>query len=201
MKSFPSTEVNVVCDMSSDIFSRKINVSDFDLIYAGAQKNLGPAGTTLVIVKDEILGHTGREIPTMLDYRTHISKESMFNTPPVFPIYVSMLTLRWLKENGGIEWIEKRNNQKADLLYNFIDTSPIFEGSAAIEDRSTMNATFLLTDNSLESEFNKMCLEGGINGLKGHRSVGGYRASMYNAMPLESVQVLVDIMKELERKG
>ena len=201
MKSFPCTEVNVVCDMSSDIFSRKINVSDFDLIYAGAQKNLGPAGTTLVIVKNEILGHTGREIPTMLDYRTHISKESMFNTPPVFPIYVSMLTLRWLKENGGIEWIEKRNNQKADLLYNFIDTSPIFEGSAAIEDRSTMNATFLLTDNSLESEFNKMCLEGGINGLKGHRSVGGYRASMYNAMPLESVQVLVDIMKELERKG
>ena len=201
MKSFPSTGVNVVCDMSSDIFSRKINVSDFDLIYAGAQKNLGPAGTTLVIVKDEILGHTGREIPTMLDYRTHISKESMFNTPPVFPIYVSMLTLRWLKENGGIEWVEKRNNQKADLLYNFIDSSSIFEGSAAIEDRSTMNATFLLTDNFLESEFNKMCLEGGINGLKGHRSVGGYRASMYNAMPLESVQVLVDIMKELERKG
>lgn len=201
MKNFPSTDVNVVCDMSSDIFSRKINVSDFDLIYAGAQKNLGPAGTTLVIVKDEILGHTGREIPTMLDYRTHISKESMFNTPPVFPIYVSMLTLRWLKDNGGIEWVEKRNNQKADLLYNFIDSSSIFEGSAAIEDRSTMNATFLLTDNSLESEFNKMCLEGGINGLKGHRSVGGYRASMYNAMPLESVQVLVDIMKELERKG
>lgn len=201
MKNFPSTNVGIVCDMSSDIFSRKINVSDFDLIYAGAQKNLGPAGTTLVIVKDDILGHTGRNIPTMLDYRTHIDKESMFNTPPVFPIYVSMLTLRWLKENGGIEWVEKRNNQKADLLYNFIDSSSIFKGSAAIEDRSTMNATFLLTNESLESEFNKMCQEGGINGLKGHRSVGGYRASMYNAMPLESVQVLVDIMKELERKG
>ena len=201
MKSFPSTDVSVVCDMSSDIFSRKINVSDFDLIYAGAQKNLGPAGTTLVIVKDEILGQTGRTIPTMLDYRTHIDKESMFNTPPVFPIYVSMLTLRWLKENGGIDWVEKRNNQKAELLYNFIDSSSIFEGSAAVEDRSCMNATFLLTNESLESEFNKMCLEGGINGLKGHRSVGGYRASMYNALPLESVQTLVEIMKELERKG
>jgi phosphoserine aminotransferase len=187
--------------MSSDIFSKKIDVSKFDLIYAGAQKNLGPAGTTLVIIKDEILGKTGREIPTMLDYKTHIAKDSMFNTPPVFPIYVSMLTMRWLKENGGVSWIEKVNQQKAELLYQTIDNSSIFEGSANIEDRSTMNATFLLTNTELEEEFNNMCTNGGINGLKGHRSVGGYRASMYNAMPLESVQALVEIMNELERKG
>jgi phosphoserine aminotransferase len=201
MKDFPNTDVITVCDMSSDIFSRKIDVSKFGLIYAGAQKNLGPAGTTLVIVKDEILGHTGREIPTMLDYNTHIAKDSMFNTPPVFPIYVSMLTMRWLKENGGIEWIENINKQKAELLYNTIDKSSIFKGSASIEDRSTMNATFLLTNDALKDEFSKMCADGGINGLKGHRSVGGYRASMYNAMPLDSVQVLVEIMNELERKA
>ena len=201
MKEFPNTEVLTVCDMSSDIFSRQIDVSQFDLIYAGAQKNLGPAGTTLVIVKDDILGHTGRDIPTMLDYRTHIAKESMFNTPPVFPIYVSMLTMRWLKENGGVQWIENINRQKAELLYNTIDNSSIFEGSAKIEDRSTMNATFLLNESALEVEFNSMCTKSGINGLKGHRSVGGYRASMYNALPLESVQVLVEIMNELERKA
>ena len=201
IKAFPITDVVTVCDMSSDIFSKKIDVSKFDLIYAGAQKNLGPAGTTLVIVKDEILGQTGREIPTMLDYKTHIAKDSMFNTPPVFPIYVSMLTMRWLKENGGVSWIEKVNQQKAELLYQTIDNSSIFEGSANVEDRSTMNATFLLTNTGLEEEFNKMCANGGINGLKGHRSVGGYRASMYNAMPLESVQALVEIMNELERKG
>ena len=201
MKNFPSTETLMVCDMSSDIFSRNIDVSKFDLIYAGAQKNLGPAGATLVIVKDSILGHTGRDIPTMLDYRTHINKESMFNTPPVFSIYVSMLTLRWLKKNGGVDWIEQKNQQKASLLYNTIDSSSIFEGSAVKEDRSNMNATFLLKETSLEKTFNAMCLENGINGLKGHRSVGGYRASMYNALPLESVQVLVNIMNELERKA
>jgi phosphoserine aminotransferase len=201
MKDFPQTDVVTVCDMSSDIFSRKIDVSKFDLIYAGAQKNLGPAGATLVIVKNDILGQTGRDIPTMLDYNTHIAKGSMFNTPPVFPIYVSMLTLRWLKENGGVQWIENINNQKAELLYNTIDSSSIFKGSANVEDRSTMNATFLLTEDSLEDKFNKMWADSGINGLKGHRSVGGYRASMYNALPLESVQVLVEIMNELERKG
>jgi phosphoserine aminotransferase len=201
MKEFPNTEVLKVCDMSSDIFSRQIDVSQFDLIYAGAQKNLGPAGTTLVIVKDDILGHTGRDIPTMLDYKTHIAKESMFNTPPVFSIYVSMLTMRWLKENGGVQWIENVNRQKAELLYDTIDSNSIFEGSAKIEDRSTMNATFLLNVSTLEEKFNSMCTESGINGLKGHRSVGGYRASMYNALPLESVQVLVDIMNELERKA
>tara|TARA_B110000444_G_scaffold257365_1_gene295609 strand:- start:7 stop:1071 length:1065 start_codon:yes stop_codon:yes gene_type:complete len=199
MKEFPSCSTLMVCDMSSDIFSRKVDVSKFDLIYAGAQKNMGPAGATLVIVKDEILGNTGRNIPTMLDYNTHISKGSMFNTPPVFPIYVSMLTLEWLKNLGGVEAIEKINQQKADLLYNEIDNNPLFEGAANKEDRSNMNVTFLLTDSSKELAFNTMWNAEGISGIKGHRSVGGYRASMYNAMPIESVQVLVDVMKKLEQ--
>ena len=199
MKEFPHCPTLMVCDMSSDIFSRKVEVSKFDIIYAGAQKNMGPAGTTLVIVKDEILGKTGRKIPTMLDYNTHISKDSMFNTPPVFPIYVSMLTLQWLKDLGGVEVIEKINQAKADLLYGEIDRNPLFEGTAAKEDRSNMNVCFLLTDSSKEEAFNTMWNELGISGIKGHRSVGGYRASMYNAMPIESVQVLVDVMKKLEQ--
>ena len=198
-QEFPKVSENtlLVCDMSSDIFSRKIDTSKFDLIYAGAQKNMGPAGATLVIVKDEILNKTGRSIPTMLDYSTHIAKESMFNTPPVFPIYVSMLTLEWLKKNGGIEWIEEQNKAKAALLYNEIDTNPNFRGVAAIEDRSKMNVTFVLTDESKQSAFDKLWNDAGINGLKGHRSVGGYRASIYNALPLKSVQVLVNIMQKL----
>ena len=199
MKEFPHCPTLMVCDMSSDIFSRKVEVSKFDIIYAGAQKNMGPAGTTLVIVKDEILGKTGRNIPTMLDYNTHICKGSMFNTPPVFPIYVSMLTLQWLKELGGVEIIEKMNQDKADLLYGEIDRNPLFEGTAAMEDRSNMNVCFLLTDNSKEEAFNTMWNAAGISGIKGHRSVGGYRASMYNAMPIKSVQVLVDVMKKLEQ--
>ena len=199
MKDFPHCPTLMVCDMSSDIFSRKVKVSNFDIIYAGAQKNMGPAGATLVIVKNEILGNTGRNIPTMLDYNTHISKDSMFNTPPVFPIYVSMLTLQWLKDLGGVEEIEKINQAKADLLYGEIDRNPLFEGTAAREDRSNMNVCFLLTDNSKEEAFNTMWNAAGISGIKGHRSVGGYRASMYNAMPIESVQVLVDVMKKLEQ--
>ncbi len=198
MKEFPICPTLMVCDMSSDIFSRKVDVSKFDIIYAGAQKNMGPAGTTLVIVKNEILGKTGRKIPTMLDYNTHISNESMFNTPPVFPIYVSMLTLQWLKNLGGVTEMEKINQQKADLLYNEIDRNPLFVGTAAKEDRSNMNVCFLLTDNSKEVVFNSMWQEAGISGIEGHRSVGGYRASIYNAMPLESIQVLIDIMKKLE---
>ena len=198
MKEFPICPTLMVCDMSSDIFSRKVDVSKFDIIYAGAQKNMGPAGTTLVIVKNEILGKTGRKIPTMLDYNTHISNESMFNTPPVFPIYVSMLTLQWLKDLGGVTVMEKINQQKADLLYNEIDRNPLFVGTAAKEDRSNMNVCFLLTDNSKEAVFNAMWQEAGISGIEGHRSVGGYRASIYNAMPLESIQVLIDIMKKLE---
>ena len=196
---FPSCQIPMVCDMSSDIFSRKIDVSKFDLIYAGAQKNLGPAGTTLVIVKDAILGKVDRLIPTMLNYQTHIEKGSMFNTPPVFAIYVSMLTLRWLKANGGIEWIEERNKTKAQLLYKTIDESPYFKGSAKLEDRSNMNVTFLLTEERLKNKFDQQCLDAGLNGLKGHRSVGGYRASMYNALPLKSVQVLVDIINNIEK--
>jgi phosphoserine aminotransferase len=199
MKNFPTAPTLMVCDMSSDIFSRTIEVSKFDLIYAGAQKNMGPAGTTLVIVKDEILGKNGRKIPTMLNYNTHISKGSMFNTPPVFAIYVSMLTLQWLKDFGGVEAIEKTNQEKADLLYSEIDRNPLFEGTANKEDRSNMNVCFLLTDSSKEEMFNKMWQEAGINGLKGHRSVGGYRASLYNALPNESVQILVNIMRKLEQ--
>jgi phosphoserine aminotransferase len=199
MKEFPNSATLMVCDMSSDIFSRSIDVSRFDIIYAGAQKNMGPAGATLVIVKDEVLGKTGRNIPTMLDYNTHISKGSMFNTPPVFPIYVSMLNLQWLKNLGGVEVIEKLNHEKADLLYSEIDRNPLFEGTAAKEDRSNMNVCFLLNDSSKEDAFNTLWNAAGISGIKGHRSVGGYRASMYNAMPIESVQVLIDMMKKLEQ--
>jgi phosphoserine aminotransferase len=200
MKSFPNVEIPVVCDMSSDIFSRVLDFSKFDLIYAGAQKNMGPAGTTLVVVKEEILNKSGRTIPAMLDYSQHIKAESMYNTPSVFPIYASLLTLQWLKNQGGIAAIEKINNQKAALLYNEIDRNKYFKGAANVEDRSNMNATFLLTDESFAPIFDKLCKEANISGLPGHRSVGGYRASMYNAMPLESVQVLVDVMQDFEQK-
>lgn len=195
----PKSEAVLIADMSSDIFSRPINVSDYGLIYAGAQKNLGPAGVTLVIVKDELLGKTGRSLPSMLDYSVHVKGESMFNTPPVYSIYVSMLTLEWLKKNGGVEWIDERNQQKADLLYGEIDRNGLFMGTAEREDRSRMNATFVLSDESLTDGFNALLDSANISGLKGHRSVGGFRASMYNALPLESVQVLVNVMKELER--
>jgi phosphoserine aminotransferase len=197
MKEFPVTDAPLVCDMSSDIFSRQLDFSQFDLIYAGAQKNMGPAGTTLVLVKEEILGKTGRSIPSMLDYQVHISKDSMFNTPSVFAVYVSMLTLEWLAQLGGIEAIEKKNEAKAKLLYDEIDRNPLFEGAAKKEDRSDMNVTFLLNDDSRKEEFDRLCKEAGINGINGHRSVGGYRASIYNAMPIESVQVLVEIMNKL----
>lgn len=200
MKDFPSTEGTLmVCDMSSDIFSRTINVADFDLIYAGVQKNMGPAGATMVIVKDEILGKTGRDIPAYLNYATHIKKDSMFNTPPVFSVYGSMLTLRWLKAKGGVAAIEKENQAKADLIYNEIDRNSKFVGTAAKEDRSNMNACFLPVEGADTAKFDEMWKAAGINGLNGHRSVGGYRASMYNALPLESVQVLVDVMQAFEK--
>lgn len=201
MKSFPEFDGVNVCDMSSDIFSRQLDFSNFDLIYAGAQKNMGPAGTTLIVIKETILGKVDRIIPSMLSYKTHLSKDSMFNTPAVFPIYVSMLTLEWLKDLGGISFIEKVNEQKANLLYSEIDRNPLFKGFAAKEDRSIMNATFNLMDDSLKTAFDTMWKEAQINGLNGHRSVGGYRASMYNALPLNSVQTLVDVMQELERKA
>ncbi|HQW69240.1 MAG TPA: 3-phosphoserine/phosphohydroxythreonine transaminase [Flavobacterium sp.] len=198
MKSFPKTNVPVVCDMSSDIFSRNLDFSQFDLIYAGAQKNMGAAGTTLVVVKEEILGKSGRTIPSILDYEKHIKAESMYNTPAVFAVYTCLLTLQWLKNQGGISAIEKINEAKATLLYNEIDRNPLFIGTANVEDRSNMNATFLLVNPEHQETFDKMWKEAGISGLPGHRSVGGYRASMYNALPLESVQVLVDVMKKLE---
>ncbi|MFT6935635.1 MAG: phosphoserine aminotransferase [Maribacter sp.] len=200
-KKFPVSDAPLVCDMSSDIFSRVLDFSQFDLIYAGAQKNMGPAGTTLVIVKEEILGKVSRKIPAMLDYKVHISKDSMFNTPAVFPVFTSMLTLDWLKNLGGIEAIEKINKKKAQLLYSEIDLNPVFDGYANKADRSIMNATFSITEKGLKDTFETLLKEAGINGLNGHRSIGGYRASMYNALSLDSVGVLVDIMSEMERKG
>ena len=197
IKNFPQTSTLKVCDMSSDIFSRALDFSYFDLIYAGAQKNMGAAGATLVIVKDNILGKTGRDIPSMLDYQIHIDKESMFNTPSVFAIYTCMLTLEWLQSIGGIKHIEKINQQKAALLYDEIDNNPNFIGFSAKEDRSLMNVTFNLSDENLTHRFDELCKKESISGLKGHRSVGGYRASIYNAMPLESVEVLVSVMKKL----
>ncbi|MGO3182015.1 MAG: 3-phosphoserine/phosphohydroxythreonine transaminase [Aequorivita sp.] len=200
MKDFPQTTVPMVCDMSSDIFSRQLDFSKFSLIYAGAQKNMGPAGTTLVVVKEDILGKVSRAIPSMLNYQLEIDKNSMFNTPPVFSVYVSMLTLQWLKDLGGISAIEKVNNKKAKILYAEIDRNQLFEGYVANkEDRSTMNATFNLRNDELKATFDEHLIQAGINGINGHRSVGGYRASIYNAMPLESVQVLVDVMQEVEK--
>jgi phosphoserine aminotransferase len=200
MKHFPEVAMPLVCDMSSDIFSRTLDFSRFGLIYAGAQKNMGPAGVALVVVKEDILGKTGRNIPNMLNLQQHIEKESMYNTPPVFATYCSLLTLQWLKAKGGIAGIEKNNEAKAALLYGEIDRNRLFRGTAATDDRSLMNATFLLEDESLAAEFDAMWKEAGISGLAGHRSVGGYRASMYNALPLESVEVLVSVMRDFEQK-
>lgn len=201
IKEFPKVDVPLVCDMSSDILSYEMDFSKFDLIYAGVQKNIGPAGTTLVIIKDDLLGKVTRQIPTMMDYKVHLSKGSMFNTPSVYSIYVSLLNLRWLKNLGGIAAIEKINNQKAGMLYDEIDRNPLFEGVAAKEDRSHMNVTFRLTNPELKDKFDKAWKEGGIIGLNGHRDVGGYRASLYNALPLESVAHLVDIMKGFEKNA
>jgi len=200
IKNFPKTTVPLVCDMSSDIFSRNVDGNDFALIYAGAQKNMGPAGCTMVAVREDILGKTGRKLSSMLDYQVHIKGESMYNTPPVFPIYVSMLTLRWLKKNGGIEWIEKVNQQKADALYHEIDRNSMFFGTTAIEDRSFMNVTFIMHKPELEIEFDKLTKIANLSGLRGHRDVGGYRASIYNALPLESVNLLIEVMQEFENK-
>ncbi len=201
-KDVPKTTLPLVCDMSSDIFSKTINVADFDFIYAGAQKNLGPAGATLYIVKDDALGKsTAKFMPTYLDLKQQIDKESMLNTPPVFSVYVAMLNLRHLLANGGVPEQQKRNEAKANLLYSEIDNNPSFKGAVSTKDRSHMNATFLLTNEERSAEFDTMWKDAGIVGLPGHRSVGGYRASMYNSLPIESVQVLVDVMKEFNRKA
>jgi phosphoserine aminotransferase len=196
LQEFPKSPIPLVCDMSSDIFSRKVNVADFGLIYAGAQKNMGPAGVTLVIVKDDILGKVDRKIPAMFNYQTQIEGGSMYNTPPCFAIYVSMLTLRWLKGKGGVEAIEQENITKARVLYDAIDSNPLFKAVAAPEDRSNMNVCFVMENPELEKPFLKLCDERGIIGIKGHRSVGGFRASIYNALPLSSILVLIDVMNE-----
>ena len=201
MHRIPESPVPIVADMSSDIFSRRMDFNRFGLIYAGAQKNMGPAGATLVAVRKSLLGKTGREIPTMMDYRTHIAKGSMFNTPPAFSVFVVMLTLEWVKRQGGIAAMEQRNEAKAKLLYDELDRNPLFIPLVDKEDRSRMNVTFVLSDEGLQERFDRMWQDAGIVGLKGHRSVGGYRASLYNALPVESVQVLVDVMRKLERRG
>lgn len=194
--SFPKTAVPIVSDMSSDIFSRQINVADFGVIYAGAQKNMGPAGLTLVIVKDELMGKSGRKLPSMLDYKVHADNKSLYNTPAVFSIYASLLNLRWLKAKGGVAAIEKENIAKADALYAEIDRNPLFKGACKVEDRSRMNVCFVMENPELEKPFLKFAQERGMVGIKGHRSVGGFRASIYNALPLSSVQALIDTMKE-----
>lgn len=196
-KSIPDTSVPLVCDMSSDIFSKSIDVSKFDLIYAGAQKNMGPAGATLYIVKESILGKSSLSIPTYLDLNIHHQKDSMFNTPPVFSVYVSNLNLIHLLENGGVSAIEKENNAKAALLYNEIDTNSNFESVVKGKDRSFMNVTFRLTDEGKKEKFDQLCADSNIIGIKGHRSVGGYRASLYNALKIDAVKVLVKVMQSL----
>jgi phosphoserine aminotransferase len=195
--------VPLVADMSSDIFSRPVDVSKYALIYGGAQKNLAPAGVTFVIVKTDMLGKMERDIPTMLDYRTHIDKGSMFNTPPVLPVYAALQTLKWLKEQGGVEGMYKKNIEKAGLLYDEIDRNKLFKGTVANkEDRSLMNVCFVMNEEyaELEKEFFDFATERGMIGIKGHRSVGGFRASTYNAMPLESVKALIETMQEFEKK-
>lgn len=199
----PEVDIPLVADMSSDIFSRPVDVAKYDLIYAGAQKNLGPSGATLVIVKDEALGKVEREIPTMLDYRTHIDKDSMFNTPATLPVFACLQTLTWLKSNGGVEAMEKTNIEKAGILYNELDRNKLFVPTVPNkEDRSKMNVTFVMNEEyaDLEKEFLDFATERGMVGIKGHRSVGGYRASIYNAMPIESVKALVGVMQEFEQK-
>lgn len=191
----PGVSMPMVADMSSDILSRQMNFNAFDLIYAGAQKNVGAAGVNLVVVNKNILGKVKRAIPTIMDYRNHIKEGSMLNTPPVFAVYVCMLTLRWLQRKGGVAAIEKLNIEKASLLYNEIDNNPMFVGVAAKDDRSKMNVCFTVTDKSREDEFLALTKQANIVGIKGHRTAGGFRASLYNAMPLSSVHVLVDVMK------
>jgi len=198
--NIPKINVPIVADMSSDILSKPIDVSQYGAIYAGAQKNTGGVGTTLVLVRRDMLNRVSRTIPTMLDYRAHIKKASVLNTPPSFSIYISLLNLRWLKGMGGVPIIQKRNEEKATLLYNEIDRSTCFEGKVAKEDRSIMNATFSLKNNEREAKFLEMCESANIVGIKGHRIVGGFRASMYNALEKESVQALVDVMQAFEAK-
>lgn len=202
LDAFYQYKVPLVADMSSDILSRSIDFNRFDLIYAGAQKNVGAAGVNLVVVNKEILGKTTRAIPTMMDYRNHIANGSMLNTPPVFAVYICMLTLRWLHRQGGVKVIEQKNQAKAGLFYNTLDQLPLFRGTVAKEDRSLMNGVFVIDNPELEKEFGERCKQEGLYGVKGHRSVGGFRISMYNALPIESVITLTDLMKDFaQQKG
>jgi len=202
MRKDPDVKVRLVADMSSDIFTRAIDISKYDLIFAGAQKNLAPAGVTLIIVRNDALGHVERAIPTMLNYQTHIDKQSMFNTPPVLPIFSALQTLKWYKEQGGIAAMEKKDMLNATLLYDEIDRNKLFHGTVETEDRSIMNVCFVMNEEykDLEEEFAKFASAAGMVGIKGHRSVGGFRASLYNAMPTSGVKALIECMQEFERK-
>jgi phosphoserine aminotransferase len=200
MNFVPKSPVPVIADMSSDILSRRMEFNQFSLIYAGAQKNIGAAGVNIVVVNKNILGSVNRKLPTMMDYLQHIAAGSMLNTPPVFPIYVCLLTLRWLKQQGGVQGIEKVNNEKANLLYRTLDELPLFTPTVAKEDRSKMNVVFIMQDKELETEFLKLCKEEGMIGVKGHRSVGGFRMSLYNALPLESVKAITNLMRYFASK-
>jgi phosphoserine aminotransferase len=199
-QEIPNVNVPLVADMSSDIFSRPIDIEKYGLIYAGAQKNMGPAGTTMVIVRKDLVGKLNREIPTMLNYKIHVDKGSMFNTPPVFPVFVSMLTLRWLKAQGGVEAIQKINEAKAKLLYDEIDSNPCFRGRVAVEDRSLMNVTFFAQTPELEKAFSEIAKANNISAINGYRTIGGFRASIYNAMPMESVEYLVKTMRDFAKQ-
>jgi phosphoserine aminotransferase len=200
MHFVPDTSIPLIADMSSDIMSRSMDFNRFSMIYAGAQKNMGAAGVNVVIVKKDILGKVIRKLPAMMDYRQHVEAGSMLNTPPVFAVYVCLLTLRWLKDKGGIAGIEKINETKAKLLYDTLDKLPIFQPTVVKEDRSKMNVVFVMKDAELEKEFLAVCKENGMTGIKGHRNVGGFRASLYNALPLESVKALTDLMKEFAQR-
>ena len=199
-QSIPETDVPLVADMSSDIFSRPFDYSKFDMFYAGAQKNMGPSGVTLVVIKESSFNKVSRSIPSMLNYEVQSNARSMFNTPPVFPVYTVLLNLRWIVKKGGLDGVGAQNSQKAALIYDEIDRNPLFSGFANSEDRSNMNATFNLNDESHTELFDTLWNQANISGLKGHRSVGGYRASIYNALPIQSIQVLVDCMQQLEKK-
>lgn len=203
MRKFPNSPVPMVCDMSSDFLSRPFDASQFGLIYAGAQKNLGPAGTTVVIIRKDMVGSVRRTLPTMLDYRTFIKEKSLYNTPPVYPIYVCMLVLRWLKGLGGLAAIERHNKRKAKIIYDEIDRNPLFKGTTAKEDRSLMNICFVMEEKykHLENAFGKEAEAAGMVGLKGHRSVGGFRASTYNALPKASAQALADLMADFAKRN
>jgi phosphoserine aminotransferase len=201
MWDFPDTQIPLVADMSSDILSRRMDFNRFSLIYAGAQKNIGAAGVNLVVLDRDVLGKIRRRMPSMMDYRLHVENRSMLNTPPVFAVYVCLLTLRWLKKNGGVAGMELQNRQKASLLYETLDQLPVFRPTVAKEDRSWMNVVFVMDDPEKEKAFLSLCKAEGMIGVKGHRSVGGFRISLYNAMPLESVRVLTDLMRHFAEKG